>query len=147
MMNIFSCACLLSAEHEVFKKSLHLNQTRAVSQKLYLEIFIREVSAAILSNFSSVQLNWTVWLFLCDPMDCSMPGLSVHYELMEIAQTHAHWVGDAIQPSHPLSSHSPVAFNLSQHQGLFSNKSAIASGGQSIGASASASVLPKNIQS
>ena len=56
---------------------------------------------------------------LCDPMDCSMPGLPVHHQLLELTQTHVHWVGDAIQPSHPLSSPSPPAFNLSQHQGLF----------------------------
>ena len=55
----------------------------------------------------------------CDPMDCSMPGLPVHYHLPELTQTHVHWVGDAIQPSHPLSSPSPPAFNLSQQQGLF----------------------------
>ena len=54
---------------------------------------------------------------LCDPMNCSMPGLSVHHQLLEFTQTHVHWVGDAIQPSRPLSSPSP-AFNLSQHQGL-----------------------------
>ena len=52
-------------------------------------------------------------------MDCSMPGFPVHHQLLELAQTHAHWVGDAIQPSHPLSSPSPPAFNLSQQQGLF----------------------------
>ena len=51
-------------------------------------------------------------------MDCSMPGSRVHHQLLELAQTHVHWVGDAIQPSHPLSSSSPPAFNLSQHQGL-----------------------------
>ena len=56
---------------------------------------------------------------LCDPMDCSMPGLPVLHHLLELAQTHVHWVGDAIQPAHPLSSPSPLAFNLSQHQGLF----------------------------
>ena len=55
----------------------------------------------------------------CDPMDCSVPGFSVLHYLPELAQTHVHWVGDAIQPSHPLSSPSPPAFNLSQHQGLF----------------------------
>ena len=54
-------------------------------------------------------------------MDHSMPGLPVHHQLPELAQTHYHWVDDAIQPSHPLSSSSPPAFNLSQHQG-FSNK-------------------------
>ena len=53
------------------------------------------------------------------PMDCSTPGLPVHHWLPELAQTHVHWVGDAIQPSHPLSAPSPPAFNLSQHQGLF----------------------------
>ena len=56
---------------------------------------------------------------LCDPMDCSTPGLPVHHPLPESTQTHVHWVGDAIQPSHPLLSPSPPAFNLSQHQGLF----------------------------
>ena len=58
-------------------------------------------------------------LTLCDPMDCSTPGLPVHHQLPVFTQTHVHWVGDAIQPSHPLSSPSPPTFNLSQHQGLF----------------------------
>ena len=56
---------------------------------------------------------------LCDPSNYSMPGLSVHHQLPEPTQTHVHWVGDAIQPSHPLSSPSLPTFNLSQHQGLF----------------------------
>ena len=56
---------------------------------------------------------------LCDPMNRSMPGLPVHHQLPKFTQTHVHWVGDAIQPSHPLLSPSPAAFNLSQHQGLF----------------------------
>ena len=56
---------------------------------------------------------------LCDPMDCSTPGFSVHHQLLELAQTHVHGVGDAIQSSHPLSSPSPPAFSLAQHQGLF----------------------------
>ena len=55
----------------------------------------------------------------CNPMDCSTPGLPVHHQLLELTQTHVHWVGDAIQPSHPLSSPSPPIFNLSQHQGFF----------------------------
>ena len=58
-------------------------------------------------------------LTLCNPMDCSSAGFPVLHHLLELAQTHAHWVGDAIQPSHPLLSPSPPAFNLSQHQGLF----------------------------
>ena len=56
---------------------------------------------------------------LCGPRDCSTPGLPVHHQLLELAQTHVHRVGDAIQPSHPLSPPSPPAFSLSQHQGLF----------------------------
>ena len=56
---------------------------------------------------------------LCGPMDCSTPGLPVHHQVPEPTQTHVHWVGDAIQPSHPLSSPSPPAFNLFKHQGLF----------------------------
>ena len=66
--------------------------------------------------FSSVvQLCWT----LCNPMDCSVPGLPVHHQLLEPTPTHVHHIGDAIQPSHPLSSPFPPTFNLSQHQGLF----------------------------
>ena len=61
---------------------------------------------------------------LCDPMDCSMPGLPVHHQLPEFTQTHVHWVGDDIQPSHPLPSPSP-AFKLSQYQGLFQWVSAL----------------------
>ena len=53
------------------------------------------------------------------PMDCSMPGLPLHRQIPEFTQTHVHWVGDAIKPSHPMSSPSPPAFKLSQHQGLF----------------------------
>ena len=66
-------------------------------------------------QFSSVTQSC---LTLCDPMNCSTPGLPVHHQLLEFTQTHVHRVGDAIQPSHFLSSPSP-AFNLPQHQGLF----------------------------
>ena len=67
-------------------------------------------------QFSSVVQSC---LTLCSPMDHITPGLPVHHQLPEFTQTHVHWVGDAIQPSHPLSSPSPPAFNHSQHQGLF----------------------------
>ena len=67
-------------------------------------------------QFSSVTQSGPT---LCDPMNHSMPGLPVHHELLESTQTHVHSVGDAIQPSHPLSSPSPPSLNLSQHQGLF----------------------------
>ena len=58
-------------------------------------------------------------LTLCDPMNCSTPGLPVHHQLLEFTQTHIHWVGDAIQPSHPLSSPYPPDLNPSQDQSLF----------------------------
>ena len=83
---------------------------------------------------------------LCDPMDCSMLGSPVLHHLPELSQTHVPWVGDAIQPSHPLSSPSAPAFTLSPASGSFLISQFFASGGQSIGASASASVLPVNIQ-
>ena len=78
-------------------------------------------------------------------MNRSTPGLPVHHQPPESTQTHVHRVGDAIQPSHPLSSPSPPAPNPSQHQGLFKCQ-LFASGGQSIGVSASASVLLVNTQ-
>ena len=79
-------------------------------------------------------------------MNCSIPGLPVHHQLPEFTQTHVHWVSDAIQPPHPLSSPSFPPFNLSQHQGLFKWDQLFASGGQRIGISASTSVLPMNTQ-
>ena len=66
--------------------------------------------------FSSVTQSH---LTLYDSMDCDIPGFPIHHQLQKLAQTHVHWVSDAIQPSHPLLSLSPPAFNLSQHQGLF----------------------------
>ena len=84
-------------------------------------------------NYVSMQVNAGVWLSckfqfssvaqscptLCNPMNHSIPGLPVHHQLLEFTQTHVHWVGDTIQPSHHLSSPSPPALNPSQHQGLF----------------------------
>ena len=94
--------------------------------------------------------NWTTVTFchcsvaLCHPMDCSMPGFPVLHRLLEFAQTHVHWVGDAIQPSRPLSFPSPPAFNLFPASGSFLMSQLFVSGDQSI--RASASVLPMNIQ-
>ena len=67
-------------------------------------------------QFSSVTQSCQT---LCDPMDYSTPDFPVYHQFLELVQTHVHWVGDAIQPSHPLSSTSPPALILSQHQGLF----------------------------
>ena len=82
---------------------------------------------------------------LCDPMNRSTPGLPVHHQLPEFTQTHVHWVSDAIQPSHPLSSPSALAPNPSQHQ-FFPMSQLFAGGGQSTGVSALASFLPKKSQ-
>ena len=75
-----------------------------------------------LFQFSSVTQSYPA---LCNPNDYSTPGFPLHHQLPEFTQTHVHWVCDAIQPSHPLLSPSPAAFNLSQHQGFFSNESVL----------------------
>ena len=93
-------------------------------------------------QFSSVTQSCPT---LCDPMNCSTPGLPVHHQLPEFTQAHVHRVGDAIQPSHPLSSPSPPAHNPSQHQS-FPMSQLFTWGGQSIGVSDLVSVLPMNTQ-
>ena len=80
---------------------------------------------------------------LCNPVDCSTPGLPVHHQLQKFTRTHVHWVSDAIQPFHPLLSPSPPAFNLSQHQGLFKW---VSSSHHVAKVSALTSVLPMNTQ-
>ena len=82
----------------------------------YFVLHINDITYHALFDFSSVTQSCPT---LCDSMDCSTPGLPVHHQLPEFTKTHVHRVGDGIQPSHPLSSPSPPAFNLSQHQGLF----------------------------
>ena len=79
-------------------------------------------------------------------MNCSTPGLPVHHQLSELAKTHVLRVSDAIQPSHPLSSPSPPAFNLSQHQGLFRGVISLHQVANVLELPASVSVLPMNIQ-
>ena len=87
---------------------LHLPIPRAQTKTGVQQVLSQSVS-------SVAQLCLT----LCDPVDCSTPGLPAHHQIPESTQTHVHRVGDAIQPSHPLSSPSPPTFNLFQHQGLF----------------------------
>ena len=98
-------------------------------------------------TFSSVQFSSVTQLCpsLCDPMNWSIPGLPLHHQLLEPTQTHGHLVSDVIQPSHLLLSPSPPAFSLFQHQGPLMSQF-FPSGGQSIGVSALASVLPTNTQ-
>ena len=107
-----------------------------------LILLLKWTSTEVLQFSSVAQLYPT----LCDSMDCSTPGLPVHHQLLESIQTQVHWVSDAIQPSHRLSFLSPPTFSLSQHKGLIQICQFFASGGQSIGVSALASVLPMNIQ-
>ena len=94
----------------------------------------------LLVQFSSVTQSCPT---LCDPMNCSMPGLPVHHQLPEFTQTHVHWVGDAIEPAHPLLSPSPPAPSPSQHQGLFQW---VNSSHEVAKVSTLASFLPKNTQ-
>ena len=94
-------------------------------------LFVLLEARGMCSEYLAKELKQTDWqsicccsvtkssLTLCDPMDCSTPGFPIHHQLTELAQPHVHQVGESIQPSHPLSSHSPPAFNLSQHRGLF----------------------------
>ena len=83
---------------------------------------------------------------LCDPMDCSTSGIPVHHQLPEIVQTHVHRVSDAIQPSHPLCHPLFLPPSIFPSIRVFPSESVLCISGQSIGASASASVLPMNIQ-
>ena len=99
------------------------------------------ITYCLVFQFSSVGQSCPT---LCNPMDCSMPGLPIHHQLPEFTQTLVHWVGDAIQPSHPV-----VPFSCLQSfpaSGSFQMSQFFTSGGQSTGLSASASVLPMNIQ-
>ena len=98
------------------------------------------------SGYFSVQFSSVAQscLTLCDPMNCSMPDLPVHHQPPDF--THIYWVRDTIQPSHPLSSPLSSCLQSFPASGSFPMSQFFASGGQSIGVSASASVLPMNIQ-
>ena len=96
-----------------FRKSMLLQNHLSIRTCIFIAQR-REMYSSV--QFSSVAQSC---LTLCDPMNCSTPGLPVHHHLPEFTQTHIHRVGDAIQPSHPLSSPSPPAPNPSQQQSLF----------------------------
>ena len=114
---------ILTLKYAIFKPRWSFihpwNSNNLESWFFYGKFFIVSEECSWISHsvqFSSVAQSC---LTLCNPMNHSMPGLPVHHQLLEFTQTHVHWVGDAIQPSHPLSSPSPPAPNPSQHQGLF----------------------------
>ena len=106
----------------------HVGNAHNISTFFIITMFIMVISDLWCYYYNSLKIQMMATSFcssvakscprLCDPVDCSTPGLPVHHQLPKFTQTHVHPVGDAIQPSHLLSSPSP-AFNLSQHQGLF----------------------------
>ena len=110
---------------------------------IHINVWQKPLQYCEVFQFSSVAQSC---LSLCNPMNCTMPGLPVHHQCPEFTQTHVHRVGNAIQPSHPLSSPSPPAPNPSQHQSLFPMSQLFAWGGQSTGVSALALVLPRKSQ-
>ena len=91
-------------------------ESPALAGRFFTTEQIRKADKDNSVQFSSVT---QLCITLCDPMECRTPGIPVHHQLSELAQTHVHRVGDAIKSSHPLLSLSPPAFNLSQHQGFF----------------------------
>ena len=107
------CICKNTEKHTHTCDSVHVQIHRHLQNGTHVCL---STHTHISVQFSSVAQSCPT---LCDPTNRSMPGLPVHHQLPELTQTHAHRVGDAIQPSHPLSSSSSPAFNLSQNQGLF----------------------------
>ena len=101
--------------------NINLNFKIFLSFFLLVSLYINTLFAPYHTVFSSIQFSSVTHSCptLCNSINHSTPGLPVHHQLLESTKTHVHWVGDAVQPSHPLSSPSPPALNLSQHQGLF----------------------------
>ena len=113
------CSLPGSSIHGIFQAGVLEWGAIAFSGKIvqYLTSHRNTIVESLISlGFSSVTQSY---LTLYNPMNCSMPGLPIHPQLLEFIRTHVHWVSDAIRPSHPLSSPFPPTFNLSQHQGLF----------------------------
>ena len=131
-----------------FKKQVNAGRKNTNVLSIHCKIFKEQVLMLVYKVDSSVQFSSVAQLCptLCDPMNRSTPDLPVYHQLLEFTQAHVHWVGDAIQPSHPLSSPSPPVFNLSQHQGLFKWVNSSYKVTKILGVSASTSILPMNTQ-
>ena len=112
---------LLSGKRQIWYTVINIQGTPKLYglRKEYKGCFCLYIFLYIMKSFACVCSVAQSCPTLCNLMNCSMPGLPVHHQLLEFTQTHVLWVGDAIQPSDPLSSPSPPALNLSQHQGLF----------------------------
>ena len=145
--------CFIHCEHFAGKKGKTVtllkwsSDTISTSYKLCLKWCntLMVVFGFVVSSVRELWASHTWWYScsvaqscptLCDPMDCSTPGLPVLHHLSELAQTHVHWISDAIPPSHPLLPSSAPALNLSQHQGLFQWVSASHQVARVLGASA-----------
>ena len=148
---MLSCPTLLLIRYIGFSRQEYWNGLPSPSPGDLPDPGIEPMSPALACGFFTteppekhqlVQFSCQSCVTLCDPVHYITPGLSVHHQLLELTQIHVHQVSDGIHLSLPLSFPSPPAFNLSQHQGL----QFFVSCGQSIGVSASASVLPMNIQ-
>ena len=103
------------SDHELLNAKLRLKLKKVGETTSGFQIWPKSNPLWLIIQFSSVAQSCPT---LCNPMNCSTPGLPVHHQLPEFTQTHIHRVGDAIQPSHPLSSPSPAP-NPSQHQSVF----------------------------
>ena len=113
MVNLISVSSLLSWPFDIFK-NLYSPLHFLTNENIELNFLMNSYKILSYYPFSRSVMSDSL-----RPMDCSTSGLPVHRQLPELAQTHVHRVSDVIQPSHPLSSPSPPAFSLSQHQGLF----------------------------
>ena len=107
------CRSRSNSQNQTWNNGLVPNRERSMSRLYCHPAYLTDMQSQSVSSVTQSCLT------LCNPIDCSMPGLPVHHQLLEFTQTHVHRVGDAIQPSHPLLSPSPLAFNLSRHWGLF----------------------------
>ena len=117
---MFQCYSLKSSHPRLLPQSpkdcsMHLCLFCCLAYRIIVTIFLNSIDMRSV-QFTSVTQSC---LTLCDSMDCCTPGFPIHHQHSELAQTQVHRVDDAMQPSHPLSSPSPSAFNLSHHQGLF----------------------------
>ena len=139
MFHCFSCNFFFHEVLHLETSSVSSTPTHAVTNSCLFYHLDTSISFSLHSTptatalIQACRLSYFVQsscLILCDPMDYSISGFPVLNHLPEFAQTHVHWVGDDIQPSHPLSSPSPPAFNLSQHQS-FPMSLLFSSGGQS----------------
>ena len=109
--------------------------------------FLKRIEGALaILQFCICMFSHWIVSTLCNPMDCSMPGLPVLHSLPEFAQINVHWLGDAIQPSRPLSTPSPSALSISPGIRVSSSEPGLHFRWAKYGASASASILPTNVQ-